>query len=290
MPCPMKVVIAHAPFFKGRPESLRVLLEQLGHDADVTVITTRRNEHPSMWEHRVWEWVEDQNETVIQLEDDVRVEPGFVEACAVVASCAPGEAVSIHLQVPTAVPLAEAGHRWARVYWLSGPAKILPPRVAFEVLDFNASIGHRVSSRMNWDNTTAHWAWSRQKPFLACLPSLAMHDVSVPSTIGYDNHPNRIATVARGSVPGARVDDPAWWGSPEDAPLLNPHWPSFGWLERSRKARLSPEGPCASCMEQPALLTIGQTALCVLCWNSTVETVNKRLVAAQLMPASGMVG
>jgi hypothetical protein len=264
----MKIVVNHAPWAKGRPETLARLLEQLGPSADVLVIPSRRVEHSSSWARKTWEFVEDQKGPVITLEDDVEVAPGFVAACEAVSSLAPDEAISLHTQVPEAVQCAAEGHRWCRCYWLSGPASILPPWVAASLLDYAAAIPQGVLAHMNHDNVTMHWAWARQRPFLATIPALAHHDTGVPSTLGYDDHPNRVPHVPLCNFPDARPADPAWWGSPATAPtaptVANP-WASPQYLETVRAALRGP-GLCTMCLSSPAAVRSSNgTALCSNC-------------------------
>ena len=223
----MRVVIAHAAWAPERVASLARLRSRLYGDAEVS--RSSRPEHSQVWERRVWESIERGGEPVVKLEDAVDVCPGFLEACEVVAELARGESVSLHLQAPEAATVP--GH-WTRCYWLSGSACIVTPELARSVLDYASSLPWHVVSQWPWDNLTMHWAYRNRHPFLACLPSLARRDTSVPSTTpGCDDHPHRVPPIC--AAESDRIPDPAWWGPPDRAPLVQNPWRSLEDLERN---------------------------------------------------------
>jgi len=47
----------------------------------------------------------------------------------------------------------------------------------------------------NEDNVAIHWAWSRQDPFWCPIPAVVRHDITVPSSLGFDHHPMRTPLV-----------------------------------------------------------------------------------------------
>lgn len=259
----MRIAISHAPWADGRPASLARLIDQLDTCMPIHTLESVRREHPSVFGTRLWTFVEGfDGEPVICLEDDVQVPPGFVEACEAAFDAGGGESLSLHLQAPGLSELTARGARWARCYWLSTVACILTPEDAASLLDFAAAIPWRTRSAIAHDNVAIHWAWSRQRPFLATIPCLATHDESVPSTLGYDGHPHRGPGVvlAPGSV--APID----WPSPDGAEYVANPWASPEWCAQLRASLRSPRGVCAMCLVRPAEIGSDQTAaLCRIC-------------------------
>jgi hypothetical protein len=249
----MKVCIATAPWAPGRKEALAKLVRQLDPIKPV-IFESKRREHSSIWERRVWEWIEDQSEPVIKLEDAISVAPDFVEICEAIASQAPGEAVSLHNQCPESLPASRLGFRWVKTYWLSGSAMILPPKIAHDVLDYAAEMPWATASAIPWDNTTMHFAWRAQHPWLAVLPALACRDVGVSSTTpGADQHDNRQPFVLWKSFIHSPMKDPKFWVKPDEVPFINNPWASPDWLNIVRLS-LAGEGLCTACREAEAVV------------------------------------
>ena len=122
------------------------------------------------------------------------------------------------------------------------------------MLDFWSGLHRSTLGVLNEDNVAVHWAWSVQRPFLTTLPSLVLHDATVPSTLGYDHHDNRVSTVPWSEdVP---VTDPAFWQLPKDVPYVATA--DHGYLERCRRAFTCEGGPCSACLSEPAVLRLGE--------------------------------
>ena len=244
----MIVAITHAAWSPGRPESLARLLAQLGQGAETYVLTSTRREPVVVWARRLWDFVSAQKEPVICIQDDVLLHPHFLQACEVILNVVPDEIVSLHTQAPEAKAIAEKGSHWGRAYWLSAPCYILPPKIATDLLDFWS---RNYVHTHNEDNIVVHWAWQKQKPFLATLPALACHDSSLPSTLGYDNHPHRTP-----SVPWGPLDDVtsrAFWTLPQSIPYIPSGPPEF--LERVRIALRGSAGLCTCCTAHEAVMS-----------------------------------
>ncbi len=254
----MRVAIAHAAWAPGRTESLARLRSEL---QDVPAIFRSEVREPAVvWARRVWEWVADQAGPVAVLNDDVHVCPRFLDAASSVADAALAELVSLHVQAPGAAPIAAAGGRWARCYWLTGPAYLLWPETARSLLDFWAALPWSVASSINEDNVAIAWAWQHQRPILHTLPALTCHDTAVPSSLGYDDHPHRVP-----SVPWTDAHDLARWPSPEDAPLVDNPWCSASHMAAWRAAVRSEGGLCGACIARPAVAILGHVRLCSHC-------------------------
>jgi hypothetical protein len=256
----MKVAIAHAQFVPERIASVQRLHAQLNDPSSLTTFVSVRREPCWEWTRRIWEYVAASSEPVVCLDDDVQVGPDFHAEVAAVSAAAPGELVSLHVQAPGA---GAVEGRWCRSYWLTGPAYLLPPHVARELLDFWDSLPWEVAARLNNDNVAIHHAWARQKPILTTLPALAMHDVTVPSSLGYDAHPFRVPSVQRKEG----VDLTAPWPVPGDAvPVVENPWALPAALAKFRSSVRSPDGVCSVCMAGNAVIRFpGNVGLCQPC-------------------------
>ena len=280
----MLIAIQHAEFDDRRGPSLSRLLQQIEGRGRVNVIASRRREHPSVFGTRLWEYVEACGGPVICLEDDVQVPRGFEAACEAAFEAGGGESLSLHLQAPGLRDVAATGARWARCYWLSTVACILTPKDARDLLDFAASLPWTFRSQVAHDNVAIHFAWARQRPWLATIPCLATHDGVLPSTLGYDAHPNRGPAVAIDADEAAPLDWPSSLGA---AFTVNP-WASAGWMTTIRDSLRSEGGVCAACMVRPAAIGSAHAALCRPCVMSFVGTamgVNTQ-VATLSVPAT----
>jgi hypothetical protein len=262
----MKFAIANAGWLPDRRESLAMLMSQLS--GTIKIFTSRRREHASVWAPRLWQYVADQADPVVCLNDDIHVCPDFERACDAVAEAAPERLVSLHTQVPGAAKLVV--EHWCSSYWLTGPAYMMWPGVAAELLDFWASLPWRHASQMNEDNCAIHWAWSKQQPILQTIPALAHHDVGVPSSLGYDNHPFRTPSVPFGDEP---VTAPGYWTLQAEVPYVENPWATVSGLEGFRRSLTAEGVTCDGCSSQSAFMTIGGTSLCSQCAGSVAQAV-----------------
>jgi len=270
----MRVAISHAAWGPGRPESLARLLSQLGKEADVSVFSSKRPEPVVVWSRRLWEFVEAQKEPVLCVQDDVTVHPQILEACGVLTRFVSDEILCLHMQSPDAIKVAKEGHHWCRIYWLSAPCYILPPPIATELLDFWSKNMDKLGC-LNEDDIAVIWAWTKQKPFLTVLPALAYHDPNVPSTLGYDDHPNRVPSVPW--VEKDNVVDPGFWHRPPRSPMWVPAGP-VEYLDRVRKA-IAGEGLCSCCSNGEAVVKFPRgTRVCHECAKKiTLATIGRIL-------------
>jgi hypothetical protein len=190
--------IAHAAFLPERVESRRALLRVIpvvpGVPVHVSMSTER--EHARVWARRLWQWAAEVDaESTILLNDDVSVAPELVDAVIAMTDALPGEIISLHTQLPAARSLAEAGQRWLRSYWCSGPGYVLPRGVARRLVEWLDACPTALAEHWNEDGYCQMLAWSQRRPIWHCIPGLVQHDVSVPSTLGYDNDPLRTTCV-----------------------------------------------------------------------------------------------
>lgn len=191
------VIIAHAGWDKSRAASLERLLQQrIRSEFLWEAVTSAGPEHPAIWARRVWQeaahaqhW--DKGHVVV-LNDDVILAEDFSERIHRAIDALPDECISLHCTNPHANALASP---WVRCYHYSGPGVILPPGAAQSLLDYTYKLPWSLLSRTNEDNIAMMWAWDRQRPFWYLQPSPIAHDVTIPSTIGHDAHPNRGSAV-----------------------------------------------------------------------------------------------
>lgn len=264
----MKYVVTHAAFAAERRTSLGRMLPHL--PVDTTVLQSRHKEHPAQWAQRLWEFVSLCTEPVVCLEDDVLLPGDFTAMCAAVWEASGGkECVSLHLQAPGTADI-QFQHRWCRSYWLSTVACIMTPDAARELVEYCEKLPWPVLARVNHDNLAIWWAWARQKPFLATIPGLCLHDNAIPSTFGYDGHTNRQPHVTLETRTDLRPTDPTWWGSPDAAPHVENPWAAPRALESVRRA-LADGGLCLSCAWRPARVgTQTGMTLCAACMHQLV--------------------
>ena len=189
----VRALVAHAEWDASRVASLDRLEASIG-DGDWMAVASEEREHANKWATRLWRRGSEQKECdlLVFLNDDVVCHPKLFEYVAQLAELLPGEVLSLHCQFPGLREAALAGHRLARCYWPSGPAYVMTPAQAGELLAWLGTITPGwFAGDVNEDGAIAAWLWSRQSPAYCTAPALVRHDTSIPSTLGYDNHPNR---------------------------------------------------------------------------------------------------
>jgi hypothetical protein len=163
------------------------------------VCRSEQPEHANVWATRLWKLSAKEERThdiSLFLNDDVVCHEKIIEYIEEFAEYMPDEVLSLHSQMPGTRVAAMRGHKFARCYWPSGPAYSFSPRLARELLAWLETVNPSwFRGTTNEDGAIASWLWSRQTPAYATIPALVRHDVSVPSSLGYDNHPNRTSGV-----------------------------------------------------------------------------------------------
>ena len=197
----MKIFIAHSGWSVERRGTLRRLLGQLqlthlnSQGLDVEVVTSKEKEHSSVWSDRLWEACSKHDGDAVCLNDDVEVCPRFPAVVEAMLSQADAEVVSMHTNMAVAPSLAEAGQRFLKSYFVTGPAYVLRRGVARRLNRFARRLPAGFRAGTQEDNVAILWTYHEREPAWATIPSLVKHDVSVPSTCGYDDHPLRRALV-----------------------------------------------------------------------------------------------
>jgi hypothetical protein len=241
-------LIAHAAWAPGRSRSLVRLLEQLPNGR-VRVFESDRPEHACQWAQRIWQRAAEYDGPVCILNDDVRITSAEdIEACA---AAAPDECLSLCCTNPAAAIYVP----WVRSYHYSGPGVVLAPGAARSLLAYVATLPWNYTSRANEDNVANAWAWDRQRPFLYPLPSPVDHDPSIPSTLGYDDHPNR--TACRFGKGPREV--------PVDPPFVELSWNSSAYLHHQRTVFRAGHKLCTICTRREGKVGNKVDMVCIEC-------------------------
>lgn len=283
----ISIGIAHAGFLPERKPGLARLLEQIDnyprpqHGGNVHVSRSLVREHASVWAKRLWEWAATQEaDAVVLLNDDVTLCPNFVQTVQAMVAAVPDQVIALHCTAPVAPSLAAAGEQWLRSYWLTGPAYILPRGAAKRLLEWVANAPKSLIASVNEDNVIMHWAWSEQRPIWHSLPALVQHDVSVPSTLGYDNHPMRQSNVAWDSphFKGESFINAEDWAPKAEPVMVQCPWMSNEAFSRVERAYQSVPQLCCFCHARAGQL--GSATGAVICGPCLSNCVNALVTRA----------
>ena len=212
------IVVAHAGFLPERKATLARLRDQIGPGQYVAVSQTR--EHASTWSKRLYQvGMETGADYVCFLNDDVTVAPDFVRVLEAMHFARPSDVLALHTTFPMARDLDRAMQRWFRSYWVTGPAYSMPMARLKSLQAFIAHLPRWFVESRNEDNVAMQWLWAEQTPAWHPIPAVVKHDVTVPSSLGYDHHPLRQPTYTWEDCPGAELTRPAFW-MPRGVPLL----------------------------------------------------------------------
>jgi hypothetical protein len=272
----VNIAIAHCAWLSERHRTLGRLLEQLG--GDVKVFRSVHREHAAVWAARVWEWACEVGGHVCVLNDDVILHPQFRAICDAMVQAIPDELISLHTSVPGAVEVARAGYAWCRSYWSTGPGYILPPLLAREFLSWGP---WQFVSRINEDNRMIHVLWERQRPAWCAIPAPLMHDISVPSSLGYDHHPNRTPSVPWQDFPESDLTDPEYWTPAPETPHVPNPWMPVEKLEHIRRMLARGGQPCVMCLSLEGV--VGPRGGPLVCQNCVAQ-LSSALILGKAQP------
>lgn len=286
----MLIAIAHAEWAPGRKEGLARLLKQV---PNALVVTSTVKEHASVWAPRLWRAAYEKSEPdgsiedaclewCVFLNDDVEIAPP--EVIELMLQAVPDEVwgVSLATVQKEARKLYGEGHRYLASYLATGPAYAIRRETLPELADFYDKLPEGMRKKMNEDEVLSHFAWSKQQPFFHCLPALVEHDTKIPSTLGYDNHPMRIAEILWDEVPSGEL---LKWHVSESIPYVNHAWMGEG---RMRAVRAALNGGvagdvniCVFCAERQVLITSPKTGA-GLCGQCAADAVGHVLTNARV--------
>ena len=269
-------LVAHARWAPGRIASLSRLLEQLP-SGRTEVFTSYHPEHACQWARRIYQAAAAIDGPVCILNDDVRItSPEDIEACHLAAPdeclslCCTNPNVPLPVDVEAHLRWLETGEGepwpersfWARAYHYSGPGVVLPRGAAESLLAFTATLPWSFVSRTNEDNIANAWAWDRQRPFFYPLPSPVDHDPGIPSTLGYDDHPNRTA------IAFGQAERPP----PKDPPFVELRWAPTQTLRYQREVIREDRKLCTFCLGREGKVGNKTDMLCIECLTGLTVT------------------
>lgn len=226
----VEVAIAHAAWAEDRKAPLDRLLEQLdAQGAKPLLFASTHREHASVWWIRILrELAQDARQgpdAWIVLNDDVDVSPKLLEHVAAMLVHLPDEILSLHTQLPAAKSLAELGANYLRSYWASGPGYVLPRGTPKKILEWYAQMPRIQRESWNEDGWLNLFSYMRRRPIWHSIPALVQHRTEVRSTLGYDDHTLRTATVDwRDMAAILEHKGKRWWRPEAPAPFLENPW------------------------------------------------------------------
>jgi hypothetical protein len=259
------VMIAHASFDERRRAPMVRLAESFGDVKPLTLASTAR-EHARVWAVRLWREVQrSMADVVLCLNDDVTVHPEILAHCETLATLLPDDLISLHCTYPKMKIAADHGQRLARCYWISGPAYLMRPTQARDLLAWLETVPpHWFDGQVNEDGAMASWLWSKQRPAYASIPALVRHDTTIPSTLdGYDAHPMRTSMVDWADYPAGG------WTQQHviDAPYIPIPWMRDVDMQQLGDSLRAVIPLCGMCMTLPSWIknSVRNTGVCRSC-------------------------
>ncbi len=218
-------------------------------------ITSEVKEHSSVWALRMYRRALASPHLHFEfLNDDVIPCPSHDAILERIVAAVPDQVMSF----ATICPEVE-GHRgmWLRSYLLSGPAYLYPRADLESLVEFYEKLPAALRDKMNEDEVASHHAWSRQRPIWQTAFALVKHDVSIPSTLGYDHHKGRVSTAP---LADERTLEYSWIVD-HDPPHVPHPWLPEGRMRMVARAASNGEDPntCSYCAVQEGMFTSGAT-------------------------------
>ena len=262
----MNYLVAHCAWSPERKATCARIYKQLdGHDLFIS--ESSRPEHAYLWARRLWEMAAGYSDPTVFLNDDVILHPQFADIVEAMVAGNPGETLSLHSNMPGALDAAKAGHHWCRTYWLTGPAYILWPETARELLDYWDDLPWSYATRVNEDVVGIMHAWTNQHPIHCAIPAPVIHDTLTSSTLGYDAHANRTPTVpwTTHTPEGADLTSPDYWKPTGNEPTVDNPWMPVAKMETLRRTLAEGQAVCFMCIAAPGEVGTKEVALCKRC-------------------------
>lgn len=255
-------VITNAAFIPSRYTRALCLASELEQQGPVRISSSRVKEEPSAWFPRALAAVMDLEqsnpklEATIVLQDDIEIVPSIVAHVEHALRIAVSPIVSLHTSLPSGEQLLGLGMRFARSWWVTGPAYVLRRGVAKRLLALFDRLHPKLRDGFKEDNLLMLWSWMQREPAWSTLPALVVHDLKEPSVYEHRPHGWRTTAVPFTKFPIGRPEE--YWRAHPDAlpPLLSCPWFSEQWF---RKLELSvalgiDHSTCHACLGAPAKL------------------------------------
>lgn len=217
------VGIANATWDPRRKPALERLVEQLrAQGIEPHVSESHERETAYVWALRLWRWAAAQDADAILLNDDVEVCPVLLQAVDAILDVPTSGLVSLHITNPSARGVAHAGDRWLRTYHLTGPAYLVRRGTAPSLVRWWTETKPQEFVRtINEDNAAIYHAFRLREPIWNAIPALVTHDVTIPSTLNYEDHPQRRTPVPWSDPLFSRHDlTKGWEPKGKDAPAF----------------------------------------------------------------------
>jgi hypothetical protein len=203
----IRYYIAHAEWSPERRRSLDRLIDSLGKGGvpSAHIVASAQKEHAKIWARKLWMKVAaDDAETAVCLNDDITVPEHFHEAIVALTQVVKRHPLSLHTQGSVDIlRAARDGARFVAFHCMTGPGYALRRGHAASLLEYWDTHAEELEyAPNNEDGIGARWSYANGILFVGTIPALVEHDVSVPSTLGYDKHPMRKAGVPFGEDRG----------------------------------------------------------------------------------------
>lgn len=241
------------------------------------VLISDEKEHSTIWALRMYrKALADKVDQAFFLNDDITVPRNFLAICEALHEAEPNQVLSLATVCPEA---QTARGPWLRSYLLSGPAYAYPRDDLADLLKFHEALPVDLRAKMNEDEVAAHHAWSRQKPIWQTIPSLALHDVEVPSTLGYDHHPRRVAEALWTGDPDgiASLEAAGYWRVDDEPPYVPHPWLPESVMRGTHRMLRGGDNImlCVFCNERERLLVspITGVGICNVCMGNILQHV-----------------
>ncbi len=270
------VVVTVAAFVPSRYARGLSIAAELTKQGPVRVSSSRVKESPAEWWPRAMAAVVDMERdnpkltATVVVQDDVEIAPHLLDHVEHVLRAADSRVVSLHTSLPSAEQLLGLGMRFARSWWVTGPAYVLRRGVAKQLLVLFNRLHHAMRKDMKEDNLVQLWCWMQREPAWSTIPAMVVHDLQEPSV--YEHRPQgwRTASVPFTKFPVGRPEE-YWRAHPANVapPLLACPWFSEQWF---RKLEISvalgiDHMTCHACLESRSALFANDSALqvCAAC-------------------------
>lgn len=275
-PASCRILIAHAEWSPGRLESYQRLLGELAGQGLLPFAFSQRSlvkEHANVWAVRLWKQAlaMTRGDAFLFLNDDVTVHPELWKHVPALQELLPEDVVSLHGNFAALAGVAAQGQRLARCVWPTGPAYLVPRAVLAGLVAWVESLPPGwFAGEVNEDGVIASYLVHTKRPAYVTIPALVRHDVSVPSTLGYDHHLGRRSPIDWSAA------TPAWTAADvAAAPTLPVPWMTDAELEELDQVLTGRRPLCAFCVQRPGLVVhpIRKTAVCRVCARSIAAAV-----------------
>jgi len=200
------LAIPHAPWVKGRVQSILGLLRTLGRTTTVDVAGAmskavspewaahcrafcvfHEKEPCEFWSERIWSWFEAQETShAVQLQDDTRVPENFWPALSALVQAFPEDVIALHSMHTGARALAREGiHAYTTTDGLVGVGYVIPKSVQPAFRDFRENeLKPGARHACSEDTVLAMFCMATGRRIVSPCPTILDHDLGVPSSAG----------------------------------------------------------------------------------------------------------